>query len=93
MLKKIEPFVQDLPSAVGRICVFLGKELTDEQLANVVKHSTFDNMKAMPPANYENVSGELLNHHQGRFMRKGERVLRCRCNLELPDNTKFQPKD
>ncbi|KAF0032046.1 hypothetical protein F2P81_016601 [Scophthalmus maximus] len=73
-----EEMIQDLPSAVGRICVFLGKELTDEQLANVVKHSTFDNMKAMPPANYENVSGELLNHHQGRFMRKGERVLRCR---------------
>uniref|UniRef100_A0A8D3E5Z8 Sulfotransferase n=1 Tax=Scophthalmus maximus TaxID=52904 RepID=A0A8D3E5Z8_SCOMX len=66
-----EEMIQDLPSAVGRICVFLGKELTDEQLANVVKHSTFDNMKAMPPANYENVSGELLNHHQGRFMRKG----------------------
>ncbi|KAM9852370.1 amine sulfotransferase-like isoform 2-T2 [Aulostomus maculatus] len=66
-----EEMVQDLQSAVRRISLFLGKELTDEQLANVVKHSTFNNMKKIPQANYEQVPGELLNHHQGRFMRKG----------------------
>ncbi|XP_056236940.1 amine sulfotransferase-like isoform X1 [Seriola aureovittata] len=66
-----EEMIQDLQSAVERISSFLGKELTDEQLANVVKHSTFKNMKKIPQANYEQVPGDLLNHHQGRFMRKG----------------------
>lgn len=67
-------FVQDLQSAVERISLFLGKELTGEQLANVVRHSTFNNMKKIPQANYEQVSGDLLNHRQGTFMRKGESI-------------------
>ncbi|KAM9352862.1 amine sulfotransferase-like [Symphorus nematophorus] len=66
-----EEMIQDLLSAVRKISVFLGKELTDEQLANVVTHSTFNNMKKIPQANYELVPGDLLNHHQGAFMRKG----------------------
>ncbi|XP_034467770.1 amine sulfotransferase-like isoform X1 [Hippoglossus hippoglossus] len=66
-----EEMIQDLQSAVRRISLFLGKEMTDEQLANVVKHSTFNIMKKIPHANYEQVPGDLLNHHQGRFMRKG----------------------
>ncbi|XP_010745095.1 amine sulfotransferase [Larimichthys crocea] len=66
-----EEMIQDLHSAVQKISLFLGKELTDEQLANVVKHSTFNNMKKIPQANYEQVPGDLLNHHQGTFMRKG----------------------
>ncbi|XP_040899972.1 amine sulfotransferase-like isoform X2 [Toxotes jaculatrix] len=66
-----EEMIQDLLAAVERISLFLGKELTDKQLADVVKHSTFSNMKKIPQANYEQVSGDLLNHHQGRFMRKG----------------------
>ena len=65
--------VQDLRSAVERISAFLGEELSAEQLASVVKHSTFSNMKKIPQANYEQVSGELLSHQQGAFMRKGER--------------------
>ncbi|XP_030249975.1 amine sulfotransferase-like [Sparus aurata] len=66
-----EEMIQDLQSAVERISLFLGKELTGEQLANVVRHSTFNNMKKIPQANYEQVSGDLLNHRQGTFMRKG----------------------
>ncbi|XP_059196201.1 amine sulfotransferase-like [Centropristis striata] len=66
-----EEMIKDLQSAVERISLFLGKELTDEQLANVVKHSTFNNMKKIPQANYEQVPGDLLSHHQGTFMRKG----------------------
>ncbi|XP_070692027.1 amine sulfotransferase-like [Pempheris klunzingeri] len=66
-----EEMVQDLHSAVRKMSLFLGKELTEEQLANVVKHSTFHNMRKIPQANYEQVPGYLLNHHQGKFMRKG----------------------
>lgn len=76
-------FVQDLPSAVERISLFLGKELTDEQLANVVKHSTFNNMQKIPQANYEQIPDSMLNHHQGRFMRKGKSVYCFRCIQEL----------
>lgn len=66
-----EEMIQNLQSAVEKISMFLGKDLTEEQLANVVKHSTFNNMRKIPQANYEQVPGDLLNHHQGRFMRKG----------------------
>ncbi|KAM9424559.1 amine sulfotransferase-like isoform 1-T5 [Pholidichthys leucotaenia] len=66
-----EEMIQDLKSAVEKIISFLGKELTDEQLASVVEHSTFKNMKKIPQANYEQVPYDLLNHHMGRFMRKG----------------------
>uniref|UniRef100_A0A3Q3FPL8 Sulfotransferase n=2 Tax=Kryptolebias marmoratus TaxID=37003 RepID=A0A3Q3FPL8_KRYMA len=66
-----EEMIQDLLSAVKRIALFLDKQLTDDQLANVVKHSTFSNMKTIPRANYEQVPGDLLSHHLGRFMRKG----------------------
>lgn len=51
--------------------MFLDKKLTDDQLANVVKYSTFKNMRKNPKANYEQVTGDLFSRHQGRFMRKG----------------------
>ncbi|KAM4580367.1 amine sulfotransferase-like [Odontesthes bonariensis] len=66
-----EEMIKDLKSAVEKISLFLGQELTDEQLANVVKHSTFKNMKKIPQASYEQVPENLLNHHLGTFMRKG----------------------
>ena len=52
--------------------MFLDKKLTEEQLTNVVKHSTFRNMKLIPQANYESVTDDLLNRNKGTFMRKGE---------------------
>uniref|UniRef100_UPI0037E91CBD amine sulfotransferase-like n=1 Tax=Semicossyphus pulcher TaxID=241346 RepID=UPI0037E91CBD len=66
-----EEMIQDLASAVKRISSLLGKNLTEEQLSDVVKHSTFTNMKKIPQASYEQVSDDLLNHQQGNFMRKG----------------------
>uniref|UniRef100_A0A3Q3W9E2 Sulfotransferase n=1 Tax=Mola mola TaxID=94237 RepID=A0A3Q3W9E2_MOLML len=66
-----EEMIQDLKSAVERISVFMERELTDEQLANVVKYSTFKNMKKIPQANYEHVSPKMFSQHRGRFMRKG----------------------
>lgn len=71
--------VQDLPSAVQRIAVFLEKELNPEQLANVVKHSTFNNMKKISNANYEEVPEYLFSHREGIFMRKGKSLYGGRC--------------
>ncbi|CAL8248106.1 unnamed protein product [Lota lota] len=66
-----EEMIQDLRTSVKRISLFLGKNLTDAQLTEVVKHSTFKNMRVIPQANYEMVPDYLLNHHNGTFMRKG----------------------
>uniref|UniRef100_A0A673KLV4 Sulfotransferase n=1 Tax=Sinocyclocheilus rhinocerous TaxID=307959 RepID=A0A673KLV4_9TELE len=56
---------------VERIASFLGRNLTPQQLNDVVEHSTFKNMKNNPQANYQQVPVNLLNHQQGAFMRKG----------------------
>ncbi|KAJ3597451.1 hypothetical protein NHX12_000976 [Muraenolepis orangiensis] len=66
-----EEMIQDLLTSVRRISTFLGKDLTDAQLAHVVTLSTFQNMRVIPQANYEMVPDDLLNHHNGTFMRKG----------------------
>ncbi|KAJ8354037.1 hypothetical protein SKAU_G00216040 [Synaphobranchus kaupii] len=66
-----EDMIQDLRSVVDRICVFLGRDLTAQQKAHVVEHSTFRNMRRNPSANYRNVSASLLDHNKGVFMRKG----------------------
>ncbi|XP_054638631.1 amine sulfotransferase-like [Dunckerocampus dactyliophorus] len=66
-----EEMIQDLNAAVRSISTFLGKELTEEQLASVVKYSTFGNMRKIPQANYEQVSDDMFNHPVGKFMRKG----------------------
>ncbi|KAK7885895.1 hypothetical protein WMY93_025516 [Mugilogobius chulae] len=65
-----EEMIQDLTSVIKKIADFLETELTQDQLQNVVKHSTFKNMKKIPQANYEQAS-KLMDKQQGSFMRKG----------------------
>lgn len=67
--------LQNLHLVVEKISSFLGKDLTDQQQANVVKYSTFRNMKQIPQANYRLVSDQLLDHQKGTFMRKGNITL------------------
>ncbi|KAK1790222.1 hypothetical protein P4O66_014146 [Electrophorus voltai] len=66
-----EELIKDLRSAVEKICMFLGRNLNEEDLAGVVKHSMFTNMQCNPQANYTLISSSLLNHQRGSFMRKG----------------------
>ncbi|XP_073703591.1 amine sulfotransferase-like [Garra rufa] len=66
-----EEMIKDLRSVVERITSFLGKNLTSQQLNDVVEHSIFKNMKNNPQANYEQVPAILLNHQVGAFLRKG----------------------
>ncbi|XP_034036737.1 amine sulfotransferase-like [Thalassophryne amazonica] len=68
---RYEDMIHDLRSAVQRMSLFLGEELNEEQIANVVKHSTFKSMQRNPQASYERVPNLLLNQQQGKFMRKG----------------------
>ncbi|KAJ8411521.1 hypothetical protein AAFF_G00163290 [Aldrovandia affinis] len=65
-----EDLIQDLSAAVDRICVFLERDLTAQEKENVVKHSTFQNMRKNPTANYQAMPSHF-NHDKGHFMRKG----------------------
>ncbi|XP_009879524.1 PREDICTED: amine sulfotransferase-like, partial [Charadrius vociferus] len=61
----------DLRSAVLKICKFLGKKLSDEDVDSVVRQATFENMRKDPRANYENLPEDLTKKDKGSFLRKG----------------------
>ncbi|NWQ76964.1 ST3A1 sulfotransferase, partial [Columbina picui] len=66
-----EEMKKDLRSAVLKICKFLGKKLSEEEVDSVVRQATFENMKKDPRANYENLPEELAEKKKGTFLRKG----------------------
>ena len=57
-----------------KICSFLEKELSEEDVDAVVRQATFQNMKSDPRANYEYLISKILGtrNHQKTFLRKGE---------------------
>ncbi|XP_066508811.1 amine sulfotransferase-like [Hoplias malabaricus] len=66
-----EDMIKDLRSVVEKICEFLGRSLSESEMENVVKHSTFKNMIHNQQANYSLIPSSLLDQEQGRFLRKG----------------------
>uniref|UniRef100_A0A8C6ZGS3 Sulfotransferase n=1 Tax=Nothoprocta perdicaria TaxID=30464 RepID=A0A8C6ZGS3_NOTPE len=53
-----EEMKKDLRSVVLKICNFLGKQLSEEEVESVVRQATFENMKKDPRANYEKIDRE-----------------------------------
>ncbi|XP_051471566.1 amine sulfotransferase-like [Apus apus] len=66
-----EEMKKDLRSAVLKICNFVGKKLSEEEVDSVVRQATFENMRKDPRANYENLPDEWVSKDKGRFLRKG----------------------
>ncbi|KAJ6655236.1 hypothetical protein lerEdw1_005580 [Lerista edwardsae] len=66
-----EEMKKDLRGSVLKICNFLGKRLTEEELDKVVDQATFDKMRVDHRSNYENCSDDV-DISKGRFLRKGE---------------------
>lgn len=68
------PNLQDLHSAVQKICNFLGRNLDETGINKVVEKATFRNMKKDPKANYEFLPADLLNREKSHFLRKGKKA-------------------
>ncbi|XP_005073336.1 amine sulfotransferase [Mesocricetus auratus] len=72
MFLSYEDMKKDLRSSVLKICSFLEKELSEDNVDAVVRQSTFQNMKRDPRANYEDVKVEIgTRNDEGGFLRKG----------------------
>uniref|UniRef100_A0A667GUH7 Sulfotransferase n=1 Tax=Lynx canadensis TaxID=61383 RepID=A0A667GUH7_LYNCA len=67
-----EEFKKDLRGSMLKVCKFLGKELSDEDMDTVVSQAMFENMKLDPRANYDNILKDQFGiQEKGHFLRKG----------------------
>ncbi|NXU51070.1 ST1D1 Sulfotransferase, partial [Turnix velox] len=54
-----------------KILKFLGKEMSEETVERILHHTSFQEMKKNPAANYETVPTALMDHNVSPFLRKG----------------------
>ncbi|XP_006038617.1 sulfotransferase family cytosolic 2B member 1-like [Alligator sinensis] len=66
-----EELQQDLRGSVGRICHFLGKELSEQQISSVVENASFQTMRENQMSNGSQLSDTIMDHQKGQFLRKG----------------------
>ncbi|NXJ89543.1 ST2B1 Sulfotransferase, partial [Corythaixoides concolor] len=67
-----EELHQDLRGTAQRLSAFLGCPLEPETLGALEQHCSFVAMRDNTMANYSLIPSEIMDHSQGRFMRKGE---------------------
>ncbi|XP_070589503.1 amine sulfotransferase-like [Erythrolamprus reginae] len=66
-----EEMKRDLRSSVLKICNFLGKELSEKVVDDVVHKATFDSMRADSRVNYRFIPSDQIDFSKGDFLRKG----------------------
>ncbi|XP_058029311.1 amine sulfotransferase-like [Ahaetulla prasina] len=66
-----EEMIQDLRRTVLKICKFIGKELSSQEVDKVVEMSTFKNMKADTRANFVKIYEEHFGLSNIKHIRKG----------------------
>uniref|UniRef100_A0A803TL77 Sulfotransferase n=1 Tax=Anolis carolinensis TaxID=28377 RepID=A0A803TL77_ANOCA len=66
-----EDMKKDLKSTVLKICDFLGKRLTEEEIDDVVDKASFGKMSVDRRTNYTTMPPDILDFSKGRFLRKG----------------------
>ncbi|KAH0622242.1 hypothetical protein JD844_024379 [Phrynosoma platyrhinos] len=74
---------KDLRSSVLKICNFLGKRLTEEELGEVLDKASFSKMSVDRRSNYTTTSPEILDFTKGRFLRKADAWEHACLNLSL----------
>lgn len=63
---------QDLRGTAQRLSTFLGCPLGPETLEALEQHCSFSVMRDNAMTNYTLIPREIMDHSQGKFMRKGE---------------------
>ncbi|KAH0622245.1 hypothetical protein JD844_024382 [Phrynosoma platyrhinos] len=66
-----EEMKKDLRSSVLKICNFLGKRLTEEEVDDVVDKASFGKMSVDRRTNYTTLPPNFVDFNKGRFLRKG----------------------
>lgn len=62
---------QDPRREVHKILQFLGKEVAERMVAKILHHTSFQEMRKNPAANYEIMPAFLMDHSLSPFLRKG----------------------
>ncbi|XP_062348935.1 sulfotransferase 1E1-like isoform X6 [Cinclus cinclus] len=62
---------KDPRQEVQKILQFLGKELAEGTVERILHHTSFQEMKKNPAANYETMVPTLMDHSLSPFLRKG----------------------
>ncbi|XP_066494736.1 sulfotransferase 2B1-like [Tiliqua scincoides] len=83
-----EELQQDLRGSVERICRFLGKELTSQQIDSVVENASFETMKDNKMSNMSSASDEVMDHSRGKLLRKGKSGA-WKSSLTVAQNERF----
>ncbi|XP_042332129.1 sulfotransferase 1C1-like [Sceloporus undulatus] len=66
-----EDIKEDPVREICKIAQFLGLELSEQVVNQIVQHTVFENMKVNPWVNYTTLSPSIMDHTVSPFMRKG----------------------